>query len=376
MAAFGQERSFKYGPHPPKPGLREEANTRGRILKPEEQHQIGRGEMSAHHIAARSAAVLVFLFAATAQAGDLPAAVQATHPIAYYRLGDLKGNSEAGASQYHAVGGATVTKQGGQFAGADNSLLVLDGSSAYVGTTQQGGIKGQVSIMAWVNLAALPSADRHFYYVAGESQYGNDLDLQFETDNQLKFYTAAGGHITYVPAPDTLPNRWHMIVVTVNGMSGERHIYWDGASVATDQGAKGMGAKTGIFTIGASEVFKGRYLHGGVDEVALWDRALTAAEVASIYKAADASALQGAVVSGTPTVPAAVAVSAACTKPAPTNPKYMHGTTPPTYLTFLPTTESVEDASYWVWDEAQFPPYAGTGGPEEFKHGKHWRYFG
>lgn len=328
--------------------------------------------MSARSKIAHGAIVTLFLCTAAAQAGDLPAAVKATRPIAYYRLEGLKGNSELGASQYHAVGGAAATRQGGQFAGAGNSFLVLDGTSAYVETSQLGGPKDQGSFMAWVDLAGLPSVDRHFYYVAGESQYGNDLDLQFETDNQLKFYTASGGHLSYTPAPDTLPNRWHMIVATVNATTGERHIYWDGASVAADQGAKGMGAKTTVFTIGASEVFKGRFLHGGVDEVALWDHALSAAEVASIYKAADPSALQVALAGAAP----AVAASAACTTPAPTNPKYMHGTTPPAYLAFLPTTESVEDASYYTWDETQIPPYAGTGGPEELKRGKHWRYFG
>jgi hypothetical protein len=53
------------------------------------------------------------------------------------------------------------------------------------------------SIMAWVNLATLPSQARRFFYLAGESQAGNDLDVQFENDNALKFYTAAGGHLTY-----------------------------------------------------------------------------------------------------------------------------------------------------------------------------------
>ena len=59
-------------------------------------------------------------------------------------------------------------------------------------------------MMAWVNLAALPSEERRFFYVAGESQNGNDFDLQFENDNALKFYTASGGHLTYTPPPATL----------------------------------------------------------------------------------------------------------------------------------------------------------------------------
>ena len=62
--------------------------------------------------------------------------------------------------------------------------------------------------MAWVNVAALPSAERHFFYVAGESRNGNDLDLQFEDDNKLKFFTASGGFLAYAPPPATLVNQW------------------------------------------------------------------------------------------------------------------------------------------------------------------------
>jgi hypothetical protein len=42
--------------------------------------------------------------------------------------------------------------------------------------------------------------------------------------------------------------------------------------------------KTSQFTIGASTVFGGRFFDGSIDEVALWNRSLSAAEVAAIYK--------------------------------------------------------------------------------------------
>ena len=334
--------------------------------------------MSARRIAAQGAALVVSLFAGvTAQAGDLPAAVQATHPIAYYRLGDVKGKSEAGASEYQATGGAAVSEQGGQFAGPTNAFLILDGKTGLIETTQLGGIPGAGSLMAWVNFAALPSADHHFYYVGGESQSGNDFDLQFEDDNQLKFYTASGGHITYVPAPDTLVNHWHMIVVTVDGKSGERHIYWDGASVATDQGAKGMAPKKSELSFGESKVFTGRHLHGGVDEMALWDHALSAAEVASIYAAADKSALAATLSAAPITAVATAGFAGVCAgKPASTNPKNLHDITPPAYLAFLPSAISVGGAEYHAWDQQPFPQWGGTGGSEELKRGKHWYFYG
>jgi hypothetical protein len=142
--------------------------------------------------------------------------------------------------------------------------------------------------MVWVNLAALPSQAGRFFYVAGESQSGNDLDLQFENDNQLKFYTGTGGVLAYAPAPATLVNQWHMIVATMDNASLTRRIYWDGKPVANDKVGSRAG-KTAVFSIGASTVFGGRWFQGGMAEAALWNRALTAAEVASIYAAAKPS---------------------------------------------------------------------------------------
>ena len=75
-----------------------------------------------------------------------------------------------------------------------------------------------------------------------------------------------------------------MIVATLDTASQTRVIYWDGKQVATDKGG-GEAHKTGVFSIGDSTVFAGRFFKGGIDEVALWDRALKAAEVAAIYAA-------------------------------------------------------------------------------------------
>ena len=139
-----------------------------------------------------------------------------------------------------------------------------------------------------MNLAELPSKANRIFYVAGESQNGNDLDLQIETDNVLKFFTASGGRLQYAPLPGSLVNQWHMIVVTLDTVSHTRTIYWDGKQVAKDTGG-GQAGKTGVFSIGESTVFTGRFLHGGVEEVALWNRALKQVEVEAIYAAASAA---------------------------------------------------------------------------------------
>src|ERR1035438_1493423 len=75
-----------------------------------------------------------------------------------------------------------------------------------------------------------------------------------------------------------------MILVTLDTASHSRHIYWDGKSVASDQGG-GEAGKRSTLTIGESIVFTGRFFHGGIQDVALWNRALKANEVAAIFAA-------------------------------------------------------------------------------------------
>jgi hypothetical protein len=217
---------------------------------------------------------------------DFASAVTATHPIAYYRLDSTSGKSEVGATTYKSVGSVTNDSPG---ATANSSFASLNGKDAYIVTTQTGGVGTAASIMAWVNLSVLPSKIGRLFYVAGESQVANDLDVQFDTDDQVKFWTAAGGHISYAPPAESLVNQWHLIVATLDTSTQTRALYWDGKQVATDKGS-GRAGKTSAFTVGESIVFTGRFFQGGIQDAALWNRALKASEVATIYTAAGAAA--------------------------------------------------------------------------------------
>jgi hypothetical protein len=236
------------------------------------------------NLVAMAASLLPFIGSANAAGTDFVNAVRSTHPIAYYRLNTIEGKSVVGTTQYRSNGGISLAGPGAPV-GVGSQFVRFHGKDGYIVTTQSGGINGAASMMAWVNLAALPSDVNRIFYVMGESQKGNDLDLQFDTDNQLKFYTAAGGHVAFAPPPDTLLDQWHLVIATLDTPTRTRTIYWDGNAVATDQGG-GAPNKSGIFSIGESTVFRGRFFKGGIQEVALWNRALGASEVAAIYAAA------------------------------------------------------------------------------------------
>jgi hypothetical protein len=213
---------------------------------------------------------------------DFVSKVTATHPLAYFRFEAPSGASVVGSTTYKAAGGVTATANGAPIGIDGNHALSFDGTDGFVDTTQQGGITTSASMMAWVKLAVAPAGVGHIDYVEGESESGNDLDLQFESDNRLHFYTAAGSNVSYLPDASTLVDTWHMIVATMDTVSGARAIYWDGKAVAKDSGG-GNVSKTSEFSVGESKVFTGRFFHGSIDEVAIWNRALRASEVAALY---------------------------------------------------------------------------------------------
>ncbi len=244
---------------------------------------------------------------------DFPSTVDATNPLAYFRLETQSGFSELGGTYTYSLTGAGSTissAQGPPIGNQANNYALLDGSTGAVTTNLSGSLVSAGSMMAWVNLAALPSSTDTISYIAGESAQGDDFDLQFETDNFIHFYTTCcNNSLVYRPNLQTLTGQWHMVVATYDAIAGTRAIYFDGSLVANDNcpQCSSYPNKTGQFEIGntsLSESFGNRNFNGGIDEVAIWNYALTAAQVYQMYAARPAGS-GGRVDSHSPTtVPA------------------------------------------------------------------------
>ncbi len=217
-----------------------------------------------------------------ASGGNFVQTVKDSKPIAYFRLESTSGTSEIGGAAYTSTSSVTNATPGAPIGVADNHSAVFNNKDGAITTTQTGGVATAGSMMAWVKLADLPSKSGHILYVAGISQNGNDFDLQFEQDDVLRFFTAAGGAVEYKPDPASLVGSWHMILATLDTGSKQRAIYWDGKLAKVDANG-GSPNKTGAFSIGESTVFTGRFFNGEIDEVALWNRALSGADVQNLY---------------------------------------------------------------------------------------------
>ncbi|HXR06515.1 MAG TPA: LamG-like jellyroll fold domain-containing protein [Candidatus Acidoferrum sp.] len=172
-----------------------------------------------------------------------------------------------------------------------NTALILNGAGSWDNTSLVGGLSAsgpnadQGSIIGWFNLSVLPSSAGRFFTIAAESYYGNDFDVQIETDNKIKFYTDSGSATvdnTALTAADL--NSWIFFAATFNS-NVSRFIYLNGVQVAGSVPGTHNPAQGGGFSIGASTVFAGRYFQGALDEIAIFNRELTPGEISTLYAA-------------------------------------------------------------------------------------------
>jgi hypothetical protein len=189
--------------------------------------------------------------------------------------GTLKGGAKLSASGK----GAPIKGE------STNTGLVLNGTSADVTTnlTTQQTFTTAGTFNAWVNLGSTPAQSGHIYEILAKSQFGNDLDLQVETDGSVHFYTDTGTSTSFKPSSLT---GWHMITAEFDTTAKTRKLFWDGSLVAqTTPYLAPHSASTQQFTIGASAVFTGRFFDGTIDEATLWNVALSNSQIAAIFNA-------------------------------------------------------------------------------------------
>jgi hypothetical protein len=237
-------------------------------------------------------AALAALFAAARADASYVSTVEGIpNLLAYYRFSSLVGNatgtfavSEVGSTSGKLQNGASTSLSGPFLTGGPSVALVLSNhpGTQYVSTDLSGGVTTEGTILAWVNLSREPSAAGRIFYIAGEAQVGNDLDLQIDQNDATRFYTANGSSVAYTTP--LVGGAWEFLAAVYK--SGERReIYLNGQLVASDT-PDSTSAVKGAFNIGDSAVSTGRYFDGGIDEVALYNRALSSSEIAGVYASA------------------------------------------------------------------------------------------
>jgi hypothetical protein len=189
-----------------------------------------------------------------------------------------------------ALAGGNGTFQNGAASGSGwiRQALAFDGVDDRVQTPPLT-LGNAFSVAAWVNSDVL---NQGAYRRIVESQYTTGFELGSDaTGAGYKFIVKSPSSPYGVAQGGTInPGSWQLVVGTYDGTTGR--LYVNGAAVASDiftpPGTVGLPVYIGAYFLG------GIGWNGNVDEVQVYDRALSTVEVRSIYEAASAGECKAA----------------------------------------------------------------------------------
>ncbi len=186
---------------------------------------------------------------------------------------DISGNGNNGT-----VNGATWT------AGKINSALSFNGSTTDV-VTGNIGLGNAFSISAWVNAAVTTQIG---YGRIAETQYNDGFYLGVNASgvkykmivNGATGATGTCGAVYGCAEGGTVTSGWHLVTGAYDGTTAR--LYVDQTQVATETFKAPAGVSLPLY-IGRYFGSSGSGWNGGIDEVRVYNRALTSAEVSAIY---------------------------------------------------------------------------------------------
>src|ERR1700683_626004 len=204
--------------------------------------------------------------------------------VAYYPL-----DTAAGTQAYDMSANAndgTLTGGPGWITGQIGDALSFNGASQYVTIPSSSSLNqtGDLTIEAWVNLTNYTNTNELVAKTVGSGSTNTTYDLRTQAstgDLQFLGYDSALRTVTSTVAVGT--GGWHQVAVTKTG--GTATLYIDG--VVEGQGSVGAtSSNSSDVKLGArDDLNSSNFLKGDLDEVRIYGRALSSAEIAGDYTA-------------------------------------------------------------------------------------------
>jgi len=205
-------------------------------------------------------------------------------PLAYWRFNETNGTT---AFDYYGGHDATYmataapgaeAPRSPQFPGfeADNQAVQLDGSSGFVnGPVGFMNNLSSFTMLGWIRRGA-DQANR-----TGIFGQNDIVEFGYINNNTLELWTDNGLDVSPNPFPNS---EWDHVAVSADGSPGTARMYTNGvlagfrAQVLPDP-------NNFAFNIGGGGVFDatGNFFNGQIDEVAVFDKALTSEQICSVY---------------------------------------------------------------------------------------------
>jgi PKD repeat protein len=203
--------------------------------------------------------------------------VHRTGLVAAYGFNESSGtrvDDVSGKGNHGTVSGATRTSSGRY-----GRALHFDGSNDWVTVNDAASLDltSGMTLEAWVYPTATPTSWRT---VIMKEQAGNlSYSLAANSDrNQPATSAFVGSGRTLYGGSRLAVNTWTHLAATYNGTT--QRLYVNGSQVASRSQSGGMWVSSGALRIGGNSVW-GQYFRGRIDEVRIYNRALSASEIRS-----------------------------------------------------------------------------------------------
>jgi len=224
------------------------------------------------------------LLPASAHAGILSRPVNNLGLVGYWPLDEGTGTTARDVSGGNNPGTLqnSPTWTTGQIAGALNFVAA---SSQYVdmGISSTLSPSSAITVSAWINASSFPNAQNDVV----ERGVTNFYELGVTSTGKMSIWVAlnaVNSHYSGTGTYTLLAGKWYHVAFTydsVNGLKGYVNGLLDGSDVAFGT----MSGSNHPFTIGAFTFFSNRYFNGKIDDVRVYNRALSATDIARLYTA-------------------------------------------------------------------------------------------
>ena len=190
---------------------------------------------------------------------------------------------KSGQNNHGTVTGTTTSTgkigQARSFNGTSDSLQVPH-SASWNSTDMSAGM--------WVRFVA--NGDSMFLqHLSGGGGGGFEFDYQSATSNLIFSPNGAAIGVSKTWAP--IVNKWYHIAFTRNATTDANTLYIDGVSLGSTTQTTDIATVTGVLYIGDG-TYAGYEINGSLDDVRIYNRALSATEVAQLYSSAKTSYAQ------------------------------------------------------------------------------------
>jgi len=171
-----------------------------------------------------------------------------------------------------------VVTLGIQFANATNNCLTFNGTTQYVQSPSASiPTSGDFTVSVWAKHDPAQNAGNNYYEIISQGGSGDAFYIGKSAAGKIRVSDTWDALTTNFPTDYA----WHHY--TVVKTSTNAYLYFDGV-LAQTLGKTIANPSNTIFTIGKQYGSNAEYFKGSIDEVQTWNRALSACDIASVYK--------------------------------------------------------------------------------------------